>query len=189
MGLPKPPPGAKLICGILAADQDRLDRAVGELARRLGPIECRSEAWPFAATDYYADEMGENLLRQFVSFAGCVVPEQLVTIKLATNEIELHLCEAYGRPAERLPVNLDPGYVTLGKLVLATTKDHAHRIYLGEGIYGEITLRYWQHKWQPWPWTYPDYAAGTYFPFFLVVRNRLKSELILLARDESPSRP
>src|SRR5436305_7799762 len=112
MGLPKPPPGAKLICGILAADRERVDRAVSELSRRLGAIEIRSEAWPFAATDYYAEEMGESLLRQFVSFAGCVVPEQLVAIKLATNEIELHLCDAYARPADRRPVNLDPGYVT-----------------------------------------------------------------------------
>ena len=68
------------------------------------------------------------------------------------------------------PVNLDMGYVDGGKLVLATTKDYAHRLYLGAGIYGEVTLRWRAGAFEPWEWTYPDYRSGHYREFFAQVR-------------------
>jgi hypothetical protein len=76
-------------------------------------------------------------------------------------------------PDER-PLNLDPGYITLAKLVLASTKDHAHRIYLSQGIYAEITLNYRAGSWQPLPWTYPDYRRSDFQEFFTNCREYLK---------------
>lgn len=174
MGQVMPPPKARLICGILAIDEVALGRAVDALAAMFGHIEQAGPIWPFSATDYYADEMGDHLLRRFVSFAGDFSQERLPAVKRATNELESRLCAELGRPPQRRPVNLDPGYIELSRLVLATTKDHGHRIYLGEGIYAEVTLRYFRRRWTAWPWTYPDYAASTYHEFFDTVRRGLK---------------
>lgn len=78
-----------------------------------------------------------------------------------------------GRHAESRPLNLDPGYLTPAKLVLASTKDHAHRIYLRDGIFAEVTLVYRKGKWQPLEWTYPDYRRDDYQQFFTRCRERL----------------
>ena len=110
--------------------------------------------------------------RQIVSFQRLVVPSDLASIKRQTNELEWSLA----REDERR-VNIDPGYVSLGKLVLASTKDHAHRLYLGQGIYGEVTLTYQRGRFRPWPWTYPDYADERYCALFDEIRNRYKVQL------------
>ena len=75
---------------------------------------------------------------------------------------------------ESRPLNLDPGYITLAKLVLASTKDHSHRIYLGQGIYAEITLDLSRGGWQPSEWTYPDYRRADFHQFFVHCRDYLK---------------
>ena len=142
------------------------------LTALLGEIDHASEVWPFQFTDYYAAEMGPNLLRQFVTFAAPGDPGELARIKLATNEIENGFAVTAGAALRRL-VNLDPGYLTPAKLVLATTKDFAHRIYVGDGIYAEITLNFSREGVQPHPWTYPDYRSGLYAPFLLAVRRSL----------------
>ena len=71
---------------------------------------------------------------------------------------------------ESRPLNLDPGYVTDAKLVLASTKNHAHRIYLDSGIYAEVTLYYQGRQWKHWNWTYPDYRRSDYYEFFTSCR-------------------
>jgi hypothetical protein len=174
MGLILPPPAARLICGILACDADGLQGAEAALTGEWGPIAARSGTWPFTETDYYAAEMGPALLRRFVAFEGAFAMERLAAVKRRTNALEASLCGRFGRAADARPVNLDPGYVTLSKLVLASTKNHAHRIYLGEGIYAEITLRFTSKRWTAWPWTYPDYASGKYDAFLSAVRETLK---------------
>ena len=63
-------------------------------------------------------------------------------------------------------MNLDPGYITPAKLVLASTKDHAHRLYLADGIYAEVTLAFRGKQWQPLEWTYPDYRRADFQEFF-----------------------
>jgi len=109
--------------------------------------------------------MGKPIFRTFLSFARLIQPEDLVEIKLTTNQIEEELaCEGKRR------VNLDPGYMQLGKFVLATTKDQMHRLYIGKGIYEEVTLHYQKKSWQPWSWTYPDYASDQYREILLAIR-------------------
>ncbi len=177
MGRIKPPRPAKLICGLISVDRDLLARARGLLAKQVREIEGVSEVWPFDMTDYYKDEMGEGLLRQFVWFAGLLQMDRLADIKRLTNQIEQRMAEEVLDQVTGRPVNLDPGYLTLSKLVLATTKDYSHRIYLQAGIYAESTLHYEAGGWRAWPWTYPDYAGPTYHGFFTEVREALKQQL------------
>lgn len=173
MGLIRPPHQVKLICGLIGSDPDLMNRARKMMTHAFGETDLTSDCWPFNATDYYEAEMGPDLKRWFVSFAQLISPERIAEIKRLTMEIEGRLADDCLRPRDQRVVNLDPGYIDLSKLVLATTKDHAHRIYLQQGIYAEVTLQFTHGKWTPWPWTYPDYAADTYHAFFTQVRERL----------------
>jgi len=116
--------------------------------------------------------MGAGIKRQFVSFTRLILTEQLPAIKLLTNEIEQDLALNGKRR-----VNIDPGYLNLAKVVLATTKDYSHRLYLGQGIYGEVTLTYAKGKFNPFPWTYPDYQTQAYRQFFEEIREIYKNQL------------
>ncbi|MCP4594231.1 MAG: DUF4416 family protein [bacterium] len=176
MGTVKPPPRAKLICGLLSSDPDLLVLAVRRLRALLGPVDTESETWPFDQTDYYREEMGVDLRRRFVCFEELVSVERLAEIKRLTNDLEKRICDDTLCPHDRRPVNIDPGYLTLSKLVLATTKDFSHRIYLERGIHAEVTLHYASGAWHAYPWTYPDYAAETYHAFFESARESLKQQ-------------
>lgn len=177
MGKPRPPARVKLIVGMLSGDVDLLERARHLLSRQFGPVDLQSPIWPFASTNYYEPEMGGELKRRFVSFAGLIHPDRIAEIKRTTNDLERRICDELLLAEDRRAVNLDSGYIGLSKLVLATTKDHAHRIYLQRGIYAEVTLRFERGAWASWPWTYPDYAGPTYHAFFLQVRERLRHQL------------
>ena len=162
----------KFFCGLILADMDLLAPAEKALADLCGPIDREFGPVPFDFTDYYRDEMGERLQRMFVSFGPLADPGRLCGIKQRTNEIERSLAvETAGKKRRR--VNLDPGYVTAAKLVLATTKDFSHRIYLGNGIYAEVTLNFHRQGCEYHPWTYPDFKSGRYDSFFLSLREEL----------------
>ena len=166
----------KFMVAILAIEEDILPIARELVTQRLGTIDLVSPVWPFTSSKYYAKEMSETLLRQFVSLAQPGDPVRLTDLKLASNSAEQFDAHNRNRP-ERRAINLDPGYITPAKLVLATTKDYSHRVYLGRGIYAEATLHYHVGSWHAWPWTYPDYAASDYHDFFTQVRNRLLGQL------------
>lgn len=186
MGAIRSPRPVNLICGFISNDADLIRRAIRILTQYYGPTDAVSGIWPFDDTDYYEPEMGTNLLRQFASFAELIDPGRLASIKVHTNEVEGRICYECGLPRGQRPVNLDPGYIELSKLVLATTKNGSHRIYMREGIYAESTLHYREGKWQPWPHTYPDYASGRYDAFFEDARNRYKSKLEALGQTKRP---
>ncbi len=176
MGSIRPPTPVKLLGGLRSGDRDLISRACQLLSRRFGEIDLKSGYWPFEQTEYYSDELGEHIERQFVSFSQLIHSESIAEIKRQTNDIETRICEDLALPTDRRLVNLDPGYVALSKLVLATTKDYSHRIYLRRGIYAEATLRFHDGGWHVWPWTYPDYASKTYQEFFMTVREQLKKQ-------------
>lgn len=176
MARPRPTQPVKLICGLLGGDPDLLRRAKQLLRQTLGTIDLESEIWPFFQTEYYKEEMGTDLKRQFVSFDKPVPPDAMAGIKHETNAIEERIAEQCGGLELTRPVNLDPGYIDLGKLVLATTKDNAHRVYIGQNMYAEVTLRYGAGGWHIWPWTYPDYHQQHYHEFFTRVRERLREQ-------------
>jgi hypothetical protein len=165
MGKVKEPLPVKLIAGMFAASGELLEEAQVRLSQEFGPIDYESELLPFDHTTYYAAEFGENLKRRFVAFVELVHPGKLAEIKLLTNALEMEwVIEG------RRQVNIDPGYVSHSKLVLATTKNHAHRIYLGQGIYAEVTLYFRDGTFRAWPWTYPDYASPPLIAIFNHIR-------------------
>ncbi len=176
MGQVQEPKPVKFIVGILAISEEILAQASELIARQLGAVESASEVWPFSSTEYYAKEMSKRLLRQFISLAQLGEPTDIVKLKLACNSAELADARRRGRGLRRA-INLDPGYVTPAKLVLASTKDYSHRVYLGRGIYGEVTLQYGHGVWQSFPWSYPDYAEPRYHGFFSQARRRLLEQL------------
>lgn len=178
----------KLIVGLLGGDPDLIRRTRQLLIRTFGAADYETPLWAFTQTDYYADEMGPNLLRAFLAFERLIRPDDLAEIKRVTNELEAHMADEALDPAIRRPVNIDPGYVHLAKLVLATTKDRAHRVYIGHGIYAEVTLQYASEAWQVQPWTYPDYREPHYHAFFGTVRTRLHEQLTTMgALVEGPA--
>ena len=183
MGAIRPPRPVNLICGLISNDEDLMARAARLLSEYAGPTDLASELWPFDSTDYYDVEMGEDLRRRFVSFERLIDPVELASLKILTNQLEARVCHQLGLPTDRRRVNMDPGYITTSKLVLATTKDFGHRVYLRDGIYAESTLHYADGRWEPWPWTYPDYADARYHAFFEQVRERYKEKLAARQRD------
>jgi hypothetical protein len=136
------------------------------------------ESEPFAVetfTDYYAKSMGETLPKQLWAFETLISPDMLPKIKCMTNEWEAEFKLFTDGSVER-PLNIDPGYIDLGKLILASTKDHAHRIYLSDGIFAETTLMYTQKQWKPLAWTYPDYQSAGVQVFLTQCREYLKAK-------------
>ena len=172
----KEPKPAKLIIGILAANQDCLQAAIEALTSEFGKADLVSDVWPFTQTDYYKDETGENILRQFVSVEKLIDPGRLAKIKHQTNKLERKLAAKLSLDLPR-PVNLDPGVIEASKLILATTKNYSHRIYIGEKMYAEVTLIFDKGAWRSLPYTYPDYKQECYHEFFNKVRKRLLEQL------------
>ncbi len=170
---PKP---VKLIIGILAADENSLNLAMDTLLNEYGDADSKSTVWPFTQTEYYKDQTGDNILRQFVSFDKLIDPGELSKIKLKTNDIEEKLAKKLALPFPR-PVNLDPGMIEPAKLILASTKNFSHRIYIGDNIYAELTLSYCKGEWESYKYTFPDYKETRYHEFFSGVRDRLVEQL------------
>ena len=173
--LKKPKP-VKLIVGILASDHQCLNAAVEAIDAKFGKTDMVSEVWPFDKTDYYKDQTGLHILRQFVSIERLIDPGLLAKIKHKTNKLEQKLAKFLAHPVPR-PVNLDPGIIEPSKLVLATTKNYSHRIYIGKKMYAEVTLIFDKGNWRPLEHTYPDYRQQCYFDFFAKVRTRLLEQM------------
>jgi len=173
--LKKPRP-VKLIVGILATDEGVLQTGRKMLAGKFGRIDLISDIWPFNQTDYYKKQTGENILRQFVSIEKLIGPGKLAKIKHKTNRLERQLAVKLTIGLPR-PINLDPGIIEASKLVLATTKNYSHRIYIGKKIYAEVTVVFDKGCWRVLPYTYPDYQQQCYFDFFTMVRRRLLEQL------------
>ncbi len=172
MGEAKAPPPVKLVASLFSADTALLAAAQAALERAFGPVDYQSDLLPFDHTTYYNPEFGAGLKRRLVAFASLIEPDRLAQIKTDTN----HLERKWMREGKRR-VNIDPGYISLSKLVLATTKNHSHRLYLGQGIFAEVTLRYHKGTLRPWEWTYPDYASPPYIAIFNHIRKLYKAQL------------
>ena len=165
----------KLIVAALSAGREALAAAKTALAASFGDVDCESDILPWNETAYYRTEMGEALLRQLLAFKTLVSPESLAAAKLETNAIEMRLAataKGNDEGALRRRVNLDPGYLDRGKLVLASTKAGPHRLYLSQGIYAEITLLYHHEAFHPLEYTYPDYRWAATTAFLLEARRR-----------------
>ena len=172
----KKPDPVKLIVGILAADDECLRLAREAVIAKFGAADMVSEAFPFTQTSYYKDEAGENILRQFVSFQKLIDPGELATIKIRSNKLEEKLAKMADTDLPR-PINLDPGIVEPSKLILASTKNFSHRIYIGDNMYAELTLSYCKGVWNSFSYTFPDFKEDRYHGFLSSVREKLVSQL------------
>ena len=181
MAVPVSPMPVCRFAGLLAGSEEELAATRWELTQWYGKIDDVSEVMPFTFTRYYEDEMGANLLRQWVRFEALFSPEHLPKCKLETNMAETLLAKQFRKRGVGRPINIDPGYVHRYKVVLATTKDHSHRVYMKEGIYAEVTLHWSQNVWTPWPWTYADYQTKQAAEFFTRARTAYLEQLQKIA--------
>jgi hypothetical protein len=168
------PAPVKLIIGLIFKDEEFLKRTKGILRRHFGATDYESPVIPFNYTDYYQKEFGTGLKKKFLSFTRLIPSQRLAAIKVLTNKIETRLSRKNYRK-----INIDPGYLTMAKLVLASTKDYSHRIYLDKGIFAEVTLVYQKKFFQPQEWTYPDYRTEEYARIFLEVRKLYSQQINL----------
>ena len=162
-----------LISAVISGYPEAFAWAREKLVQEWGPIALTSERFDFVETSFYAKSMGENLWKQFFAFEQLIDPVALPERKLRANALEIEYASTHDHPVQR-PLNLDPGYITEAKLVLGTTKDRDHRIYLSDGIYGEVTLHFHKGEWCKRPWTYPDYQRADFQEFFSQCRMHLR---------------
>ncbi|TAK09401.1 DUF4416 family protein [bacterium] len=170
MGRPGEPKPVKLFVALLSRHEDHFPLVEKELTALFGPTDSACGSLPWAVTDYYEKEMGTGLFRRFVSFVPLISPEALAEIKLKTQGVEEGYQWIEGEKRGRR-VNIDPGYLDAGKVVLASTKSASHRIYLRSGIYGEVTLLFQSGSFQPLAYTYPDYLWPETRSFFMALRS------------------
>jgi hypothetical protein len=172
--LKEPSPG-KLFLSVLfkggekPEDTEDTRAALAVLQDRYGKIDVLSPILPFNYTQYYQKEMGFPLWRRILSFERLVSRETLVEAKLFCMRCETNHLDSQGNRW----VNLDPGILTVENLILATGKNHTHRVYLDRGVFADLTLLYRQHRFEPLPWTYPDYASQDLEAYLLQMRQRL----------------
>ena len=169
MSIPQEPPHAKLITGLLFVDLAVRDHAMEVLFERFGPPDFLTEAQPFVYTTYYDREMGTNIQRQVCSFLQLLPLESLPDIKLFTNQVEAEF-SVNGRRR----INIDPGFLSEERVILATAKNYTHRIYLRKGIYADLTLLFQKGVYERLPWTYPDYQEPVLIHFFGALRKKLR---------------
>lgn len=173
MGTPREAQPARFFVSLIVSGEEMLQRGEEELRLHLGAINFMSERFPFDFTDYYAEEMGAFLFRHFATFGGLMPIPRLSEIKLTTNRLE----EKLSGPDGRRRINIDPGYLCLHHVVLATTKGYTHRPYLRDGIYADLTLIYRNKSFQALEWTYPDYRQPEVIELFNRLRKKYGEDL------------
>ncbi|MEL6108094.1 MAG: DUF4416 family protein [Planctomycetota bacterium] len=174
-------------CAVISREPEIRELAIERLTENWGRIFLRSEPLPFEAGGYYAEKMGADLRKVLVGFERPVDSADLADWKTWSNDLENEF--RVGDSRYDRPLNLDPGYVTQAKLVLATTKDRDHRIYLRNGIFAEITLTYTAKRWIHHRWSYPDYRTESVASFALGCRDRLRDWLQASQDERRIKRP
>jgi hypothetical protein len=164
----------KLIAAIMVTQTDLIDEAMSFLSSSYGAVESISPVFPFKYSRYYSEEMGESLVKVFCSFRGLREPEEIVARKLEAMQCEKKFLKEGSSSRQ---VNVDPGYLDRMKVVLATTKNASHRVYIGSGIHGDVELVYRSGAFAPLEWTYPDYRETFALEFFANVRRGYLAEL------------
>ena len=174
MSVPQIPKPAKLVIGVFTNNKKIIEQLALELSSQFGRIDLVSPWMDFNYTNYYEPEMGSPLARRMFAFTRLIEQTELSEIKVATNQIE----QTYAI-AGRRQVNVDPGYMLHERFVLASGKNFSHRIYIGRGVYADLTLIYQKGGFQKLPWTYPDYAEQVMIGFLCQVRHKYVLDLKL----------
>jgi len=151
----KIPPPVKPVAAIFTSDPGLLAEAGRRLEAEVGVLDYISREFLFDQTDYYREEMGWPLKKRYLAAERLMDPTSLVALKIRAMAIEAEFLDGGGRRR----VNIDPGYLSAERLVLATGKNYIHRIYLGQGVWADLTLIFEAGEFKTLPWTYPDYAT------------------------------
>ena len=167
MSKPKEPLPAKLGIGLIYKEKTAAHSGWKAMEKKWGAVDFLSEVRPFEYTRYYEQEMGRPLYRRWAFFKDLVPQERLSDIKWQALEIEKKWVIE-----DKRQLNLDPGLITAERLVLATGKNYSHRIYLGKGIFGDLTLLFYNKSYQPLVWTYPDYRDEQTIGMFNKIREK-----------------
>ena len=172
MSLPQAPKPAKLVIGLIMKDRELFEPLGVELSAGFGSVDMVSSWMPFDYTSYYETEMGTPLFRRLLTYKKLINQDELPEIKLATNRLEQSVAQS-----GRRRVNIDPGYLLYERFVLASGKNFSHRIYIGNGIYADLTLIYQRGGFEKLPWTYPDYADQPMLELLTRIRRKYAIDL------------
>lgn len=173
MSIPKKPTPVKLLVSLFSPDDHIISKFSDELSKSYGKMDYKSDLHPFLYTDYYCQEMGSPLCRRFITFDALILRNSLPAIKLKTNQMERSSANSEGKRR----VNIDPGYISLENLILATGKNFIHRVYLEDGIYADLTLIFKKNSLRPLEWTYPDYRSRESIEIFNKIRENYRLQL------------
>ena len=171
----------KLIIGVIYSDKEIFDNAMKQVIEKFGPVDIVSEEFSFSKefSNYYDDELGGEGIRRIYSFENLVDASEQAEIKEWTNELELKLAIDNNRK-----INLDPGFINHGRLMLATTKKAGFRIPLKRGIYTELTLFWAKGAWHKLPWSYRDYQSERVQKFITKVRAKYLAQRKEILKNE-----
>ena len=169
-------PPVKLLVALLTSDLQIMEEVERRLCATYGAVDERTEIFLFNFPGRFQREMGENLKKRIICFERLLPVEQLPEVKKLTNDLEWEYQE-HLQERSRRRINLDPGYLTLSKVLLASTRNYSHHVYLKDGVYGELLLRYHLGALRNLPWTYADYRSHLAHSFFTQVRERYHAQL------------
>ena len=176
MGKIEQPRPVLLIAAVTSRNADAFEWTTEQTQSQWGPVVLKSPIFDFTETSFYTESMGTDLKKQFLAYETLFDSGNIANTKHVSNDLEAAYAAASDYSEER-PVNIDPGYITEAKLVLVTTKDRDHRIYLQNGIYAEVTLHYRAKQWHGSRWTYPDYQREDFQEFFTECRLHLRQAI------------
>lgn len=165
-----------LIAAVTSRYESALQWSVDKMTNQWGKLCLQSPIFDFTETGFYTETMGTELKKQFFAFDRLISPGDIAPTKIVSNNLEARYADESNHPETR-PLNIDPGYISEAKLVLATTKDRDHRIYLRDGIFAEVTLHYRGKQWTSSRWTYPDYQRNDFQTFFTQCRELLRTRI------------
>lgn len=168
----KQPEPVKFIAAVFSREASLINEVASRFEKIAGLLDYASELMAFDHTDYYRKEMGAPLYKRFFAVEQISDPAGLVEIKIQTNRVE----EEYHQGDNRT-VNIDPGYLAVNRLILATGKDVAHRVYLDKGVWADLSLVYQHGAWKDLPWTYPDYSSNDVKTILLEIRKKYLEQL------------
>lgn len=183
MAVAREPTYSLLVVACFSRHPEVLDWASGQLTAKYGQIILVSPDFPFHQTKYYDATMGTGLIKRFLVFEPIAAADCLPNVKHATIALENEIA-ASGQYPEVRPLNLDPGLLQLGKFLLASTKDQGHRIYLRDGIFAEVTLRFHAGAFEIWPWTYADYREQAVREFLAQARQLLYNRITAIRTEK-----
>jgi hypothetical protein len=162
------PTQGRLIVSVIYNSIDGLADCLKQLEKQFGRVQSETLEIECSANRYH-EEMGQQLSRRFFSFEKLVDRETLPEIKATCHKIERGLGDQVDDFTFRT-VNVDPGVLTPTNLTMASHREYSHRVYLGKGVFAEVTLIHARGRFTQLPWTNPDFCDEEAVRLFIEAR-------------------